>query len=121
MRKDLFNLESKKLRLIESAAFFSYNESWVYDDDFIQASRRWGSCLLANLYGGNMDFFPGADVLLQKLLTHIIDQYPGTVAVGGYVLAVMAIGTVVLTLAIMYLSIAIPARFVKKIYKDLNQ
>jgi len=68
-----------------------------------------------------MDFFPGADVLLQKLLTHIVDQYPGTVAVGGYILAVMAIGTITLTLSIIHQSIDVPVRFVKKIYEDLGK
>ena len=68
-----------------------------------------------------MDFFPGADVLLHKLLEHIIDQYPGTVAIGGYVLAVMAIGTLTLTLSIIHQSIDVPVRFVKKIYKDMGK
>jgi hypothetical protein len=68
-----------------------------------------------------MDFFPGADVLLQKLLNHIVDQYPGTVAVGGYILAVMAIGTITLTLSIIHQSIDVPVRFVKKIYEDLGK
>ena len=68
-----------------------------------------------------MDFFPGADVLLQKLLNHIVDQYPGTVAVGGYILAVMAIGTVTLTLSIIHQSIDVPVRFVKKIFEDTSE
>jgi len=65
-----------------------------------------------------MQFFPGADELLFKLLNHIVEKYPEFVAIGGYVSGVMAIGTVTLTLAIIYLSISVPVELVHKIYKD---
>ncbi len=56
--------------------------------------------------------------LLEKLLYIIVDKYPEFVAIGGYVLAVMAIGTIVLTIAIIYQSINVPVELTKKIYKD---
>ena len=65
-----------------------------------------------------MQFFPGADELLFKLLNHIVEKYPEFVAIGVYVSGVMAIGTVTLTLAIIYLSISVPVELVHKIYKD---
>ena len=65
-----------------------------------------------------MGFFPGMDALVEKLLTHIVEEYAVFVALGGYILAVMAIGTLVLTLAIIYLSVDTPVKLVKKIYKE---
>lgn len=58
--------------------------------------------------------------LLERLLTIIIEKYPEFVAIGGFVLAVMAIGTLVLTLAIIYLGFNIPVTIVKDISKKIR-
>lgn len=67
-----------------------------------------------------MDFFPGMETFIEKLLDHLIENYAGVLAIGAYILAVMAIGTIVLALVIIHQSIEIPVKFVSKTYKKVK-
>ena len=61
-----------------------------------------------------MGFFPDVEVLIQEFIAILLEQYGPLVALGLYILAVMAIGTITLTVVIIYLSIKTPIDLVKK-------
>lgn len=61
------------------------------------------------------------DRLIEKLLNILIEKQPELLGAGGFIISVMAIGTIVLTIAIIYLSISTPVELTKKIYKDIKK
>jgi len=63
-----------------------------------------------------MDFI-SAQALLEKLLTHVIEQYPVPVAAGLYIITIMAIGTIALTIAITYKGITLPWELIGKMFR----
>ena len=63
-----------------------------------------------------MDFI-SAQALLEKLLTHVIEQHPIPVAAGIYIITIMAIGTIALTVAIIYKGITLPWELIGKMFR----
>lgn len=59
--------------------------------------------------------------LLEKLLEHVVAQYPGAVAAIGSVAGFMVLGIILMLLAIIYVCLQIPRETTKEIYKEIKE
>ena len=59
----------------------------------------------------------GVEELIEKILTHLVNNYPALFGLGMYILALISLSTIALALVLIVCAVFIPFRLAMIIYK----
>ena len=60
--------------------------------------------------------FGGMDQLIEKILIHLVNEYPALFGLGAYVLALIAMSTLALSLVLIVSSVWIPLQLASRLF-----